>query len=181
MLAPKAFEQELCEQTYVAGRYTAASKTGAIRFTVPVCFAAMALVIYGVRAFYSAVLFPALISYWLSGALILLTGVGLALVWLVVLPRRIRRQAAADYAHYRALYGRTAVHFEQDDMTLTGEMLTFRVAFAKTRLCVETNDLFVILTDDNDVVLLEKAAFTAPEDTVAFLRDVFARWYVRKR
>ena len=63
---------------------------------------------------------------------------------------------------------------------LAGVRISRRVEFAKTRLCMETADCFLIFTDDAVVVMLEKAAFGDQRETTDFLRDVFARWYVRK-
>ncbi len=179
MLAPKGFSQELSLEAYVDGRRVADERQGVLHYTFPMILLAAALTIYGARGVYQAAVNPQMLSSLLAGVWLILTGVGMAVLWLVVLPRRSAAKAAAQYAHHSALYGRTAVHFTQDDMTLEGVHLTRTVTFAKTRLCVETPTLFVIFTDDDAVVMLDKAAFDSA-DTTAFLRDVFARWYKKK-
>jgi len=177
MLAPKGFEQTVSAKLFEQGHVTAARKRGILRYTFPMILLGTALILYGLRAIQTAIASGQMLSMWLSGVGILLTGVALIVLWTAVFPNRVKKTAVARYPMHEALYGRTAVTFTQDEMTLTGEKLTVRVAFAKTRLCVETGDLFVIFTDEEAVVLLDKAAFTAPEETTAFLRDVFARWY----
>lgn len=180
MLAPKGFEQQLTEELYVQGHRVADNTKGALRYTFPMSFLAAAFVGFAARAFWTAAVQPTMLSYWLSGTLILLTGLGIAAVWLFVLPRLSRKKAEAGFSLYQSLYGRTTVTFTQDEMMVAGERLTRRVEFAKTRLCVETATLFVVFTDDDAIVILSKEAFAEAQETTAFLRDVFARWYKKK-
>ena len=180
MLAPKGFTQELSCDRFVQGHRVAAEKRGALRYTFPMSLLAVALTVYGARAVYAALQHLTVLSEWVAGMLLIVTGIGIAAMWLFVLPHRAKTAATARYEQHRTLYGRTAVSFTQDGMTLRGECLTRTVIFAKTRLCVETATLFVLFTDDGAVVLLDKEAFDAKEETTAFLRDVCARWYKKK-
>ena len=65
-------------------------------------------------------------------------------------------------------------------MTLTSAVMTKHLEYAKTHLCIETPHRFVLLTDDGGTVILEKACF-ADAATAPFLREVFARRYVKER
>lgn len=180
MLAPKGFSQELTGDRFVQGHRIAAEKRGALRYTFPMSLLSVALTIYGARAIYAALQHRTVLTEWLAGALLIATGIGIAGLWLIWMPHRIKITASARHEQHRVLYGRTAVSFTQDSMTLQGECVTRTVLFAKTRLCVETATLFVLFTDDGAVVLLDKEAFDAKEETTAFLRDVCARRYKKK-
>lgn len=178
MLAPKGFTQHLSRDSYEKAQCAAAKKRGALRFTLPVEMGAAALLVLGV---WTIVRNPFSFAFWMTGMLFVALAAVLLVMWLGVLPRKASARAEEQYALYDALYGETVVTFSADEMTVEGKKLARRVVYAKTRLCVETSTHFLIFTDDDAVVVLETAAFTDRLATEAFLRDVFARWYVRKR
>lgn len=178
MLPPKGYVQTLSKEAYTAAAVTAAKKSGVMRFTLPVEMGAAALTVLGVWTIIGHPLLPA---YWITGGLAVAAAAILLWLWLAVFPRMAREQADKYYALYMELYDGAEITFTADEMTVKGKRMTRRVEYAKTRLCVETSDRFVILTDDDAAVILEKACFSDPTATSAFLRDVFARWYTGKR
>ncbi len=176
MLAPKGFTQQISKDAYVAAHRAAQEKTGLLRFSVPTMFLIAALSIGGSITLYRG---AGILSYIVTGEVMLLLSVALC-VLLLYLPKIAAREAEKDYISFEALSNPADIIFESDEMTIKGEALARRVEYAKTRLCIETADRFVILTDDDAMVILEKACFTEKDATVAFLRDVFARWYTAK-
>lgn len=177
MLAPKGFTQHLTKESYVTAQVAAAKKRGALRFTPPVVMGAAALCVIAV---WTAIKNPYSLAYMWTACLFAVLAAALMILWMFVFPARIKKQVPGQFALYDALYGETVVTFSSDEMTVAGEKLSRRVEYAKTRLCVETLLYFLVYTDDDAVVVLEKAAFTDKAATTDFLRSVFARWYVRK-
>ena len=177
MLAPKGFTQHLTQESFEIAQAAAAKKRGVLRFTLPVIMGVCALAVLGV---WTVLRNPYSVGFWLTGALFAAAAAMLLILWLAVFPAREKKYAAARYALYDVLYGETVVTLSSDEMILAGEKLTRCIEYAKTRLCVETTQHFLIFTDDDAVVMLEKSAFTDTAATVDFLRTVFARWYVRK-
>ncbi len=177
MLAPKGYTQHITKDAYVAAHKTAQEKIGMLRFTVPCMVLIAALSIGGsITLFNSA----GRVSYIMTGEILLLLSCVLAVMLLAVIPKQAKKQAEKDYVSFEALSNPAEITFESDEMLIKGEALSRRVEYAKTRLCIETAERFVILTDDDAMVILEKACFAEKDATVAFLRDVFARWYVKK-
>ena len=178
MLPPKGFTQHLSKDAYVEAAVIVSKKSGVLRFTWPVIMGAAALTVFGGAMIARNVTMPA---YWISGGLALLAAAWLLGMWLAVFPNTEKTKAREQYALYEQLYGQTTVTFTSDDMTVKGHLLTRCVDYAKTRLCVETAERYIIFTDDGAAVILEKANFEEAAATDAFLRDVFARWYTGKR
>lgn len=176
MLAPKGFTQQIAKPAYVAAHKTAQTKIGILRFTAPLMLVTVALSLGGVYTMYIG---AGRLSYLITGEVMLALSAALCIV-LLCLPRIAARRAERGYETFAKLCDPSQVVFTSDDMTIKGERLSRRVEYAKTRLCIETKDRFVIITDDDAVVILEKACFTDADTTTAFLRDVFARWYTKK-
>ena len=177
MVAPKGFTQQLTKESYVAAQTAAAKKRGVLRFTPPMIMGAAALLVLGV---WTIVRNPYAFGFWMTGLLFVACAAVLLILWLSVFPARAKERVATGFPLYDALYGETVVSFSSDEMMLAGQKLSRRVEYAKTRLCMETAAHFLIFTDDDTVVVLEKAAFADARETTDFLRTVFARWYVRK-
>lgn len=175
MLAPKGYTQHITKEAYVAAHKTAEDKTGILRYRLPCLLLVAALVIGAVITIYQGIGIP---SYYVTAGVMLLTaGILLGLIQYVTKIRK--RTSERDYISFEALSNPAEVTFESDEMTIKGEALSRRVEYAKTRICIETDERFVILTDDDAMVILEKACFADADATTAFLRDVFARWYKR--
>ncbi len=177
MVAPKGFTQQLTKESYVAAQSAAAKKRGVLRFVPPMIMGAAALFVLGVWTIVRAPFVP---GYLMTGLFLAACAVVLSVFCLAVFPARAKERGNAGFALYDALYGETVVTFSSDEMMLVGEKLSRRVEYAKTRLCMETAEHFLIFTDDDTVVVLEKSAFADARETTDFLRTVFARWYVRK-
>lgn len=176
MLAPKSFTQSVSEEAYVQAYHTAQAKIGVLRFTAPLMLATAALGLGGSFTIYNG---GGQLAYTVTGIAMLIVSSLLA-VWMLAAPKITEKQAKIAYATFCELSDPSQVTFTSDEMTLQGTKLTRRVEYAKTRVCIETAQRFVIITDDNAMVILEKEAFTDAEGTVDFLRDVFARWYTKK-
>lgn len=175
MLAPKGFTQHIAKDAYVAAGTTASSKTGLLRYRLPLLLLAAALLLGGFKNIFE----NGGLGYLMTGLILLVFGVAFAVITLYVIPKQVKTIAEKDFETFNTLSNPAQVVFNSDEMTLKSEVLSGRVEYAKTRLCIETNDRFVILTDDDAIVILEKACFEDAENTTAFLRDVFARWYKR--
>ena len=180
MIAPSSFTQTVSKEAYIEAQLIAAKHKGVLRYTLPMLVLSAALIVFGVRAVYIAVLNAQWLSYYITGAVSILVGLGLILLWCTVLPNRVRRTAENDFAVYEALFSECSVRFTADQFTVKGGSFRRTVDYARTRLCVETVSQFVILADDGHVIVLLKSAMTDERETTAFLRDVFARWYKRK-
>lgn len=176
MLAPKGFTQSVSQEAYIQAHRAAQTKIGALRFTGPVILAAAALSLGGSFTIYNG---GGQLAYTVTGIAMLFLSALLA-VWLLAAPKLAEKEAKADYDTFARLSDPSTVTFTSDEMTLQGARLTRRVEYAKTRLCIETAQRFVLVTDDDALVILEKDCFADADNTVAFLRDVFARWYVKK-
>ncbi len=176
MLAPVGFTQQLSKEAYVHARMTASAKGGLLRYRVPAVILSAALVLGGVLTFVDN---PDSLAYTLTAVVLVLCAAVCLATMLYAVPAKVRSEAAADYETFAVLSDPAEVHFTSDDMTFVGPCLSRRVEFAKTRLCIETPARFVIVTDDEAVMILEKACFTDSAATEAFLRDVFARWYTK--
>ncbi len=176
MLAPKGFTQQISKDAYLAAHKTAEEKTGFLRFQKPCILLIAALVIGAGITVYQGIGIP---SYYVTAGVMVLSAIMLCVV-LSLLPKVEETVAEQEYRSFATLSNPAEVIFESDEMTIKGKALSRRVEYAKTRLCIETSARFVILTDDDAMVILEKACFTEADATVAFLRDVFARWYVKK-
>lgn len=174
MLAPAGFTQHIEKDAYVRARTVASKTTGILRFRAAVTVLAAALVIFGGMDIYES---GGRLIYMLSGVSLILAAALLLFLWYRLFPLYIKAQALSAFTSFDKLSNDTTVSFGQDEMVLCGNMITRHVPFAKTRLCAETPERFVIITDDRSVVILEKDAFCSREETEAFLRDVFARWY----
>ncbi len=175
MLAPKGFTQHISKDAYVAAQTTASSKNGVLRYRLPLMLLTAAFLFGGFKNVFE----NGGLGYLLTGLLLLVFGFVCAVVVFYAMPKQVKTVAERDYVTFDALSNPAQVVFDSDEMLLKSDMLSRRVEYAKTRLCIETNDRFVILTDDDATVVLEKACFEQAEDTTAFLRDVFARWYKR--
>ncbi len=174
MLAPKGFTQHIDENAYVAARVTASKTTGVLRFRTAVTVLSAALLLFGGQQIYESGGRP---FYLLAGAALISAAAALLLLWYWLLPTYVREKAKIAFITFDKLSNDAEVSFDQDEMTLQGRMIKRTVVFAKTTLCAETPDRFVITADDATVVILEKETFVEREATEAFLRDVFARWY----
>lgn len=176
MLAPKGYTQQITKDAYLAAHKTAEEKTGILRFQKPCILLIAALVIGAGITVYQGIGIP---SYYLTAGVMLLSAILICVV-LFLLPKCEDMIAEQEYRSFEALSNPADVTFESDEVQIKGQCLSRRVEYAKTRLCIETGERFVIVTDDEAMVILEKACFTETDATVAFLRDVFARWYVKK-
>lgn len=176
MLAPKGYTQQITKDAYLAAHKVAEEKAGLLRFRLPCVLLIAALVIGAVITVYRGIGIP---SYYFTAGVMLLSAVLLC----VLLYYAIKIEAfvaAQEYRSFAALSDPADIVFESDELTVKGECLSRRVEYAKTRLCIETAGRFVLLTDDGTMVILEKACFCEKDATERFLRDVFARWYVKK-
>lgn len=174
MLAPKGFTQHISQEAFVQAHVTAQKKVGILRFQIPLMLLTAAFSLGGVFTIYRG---WGLWSYLATGVASLALAAMLTAV-LVWLPRHVKKTARQAYQTFEALSDPAEIVFESDEMLIKGQQLTRRVEYAKTRLCIETAARFVIVTDDDAVVMLETACFE-DENIALFLRDVFARWYRR--
>ena len=175
MLAPKGYTQHISKEAYIAARTIASSKNGVLRYRMPLVCLAAAMLLGGAKTVYQG----GNIGYYMTGIILMLLGAVCALMALYVLPKQVGIAAERDYVTFSVLSDPANVTFESDDMCFQTDKLTRRVEYAKTRLCIETRARFVVLTDDGAMVILEKDCFEDNDATLAFLRDVFARWYKR--
>lgn len=177
MLAPKGYRQVIDSRAYTAAQRVASKRDGLLRFTFPMLLLSAAGVCGA-----AALTFGQWHRVWyvVTAACLLVVAAWNAVLWLSVLPRAVMCRAQKDYKTYDRLSNPVDVTFSSDELTLTSAVMTRRVEYAKTRLCIETPLRFVLVTDDGVRVILEKACF-AEETTVSFLREVFARRYVKER
>ncbi len=177
MLAPKGYTQRVSKDAYLAAHKTAEEKTGFLRFQKPCILLIAALVIGAGITVYRGIGIP---SYYVTAGVMVLSAILLCVV-LSLLPKCEETIAEQEYRSFALLSDPAEVIFDSDELTVKSECLSRRVEYAKTRVCIETSERFVLITDDDAMVILEKAYFAETEATVAFLRDVFARWYVKKQ
>lgn len=175
MLAPKGYTQRVSKDAYLAAHKTAEEKTGFLRFQKPCYLLIAALVIGAGITVYRGIGIP---SYYITAASAVLTAIFLGLI-LAALPKIEQKVAEQEYRSFALLSDPAEVIFDSDELTVRSDCLSRRVEYAKTRLCIETDQRFVLITDDDTMVILEKACFTERDATEVFLRDVFARWYKR--
>ena len=177
MLAPKGYTQRVTKDAYLAAHKTAEEKTGFLRFQKPCILVIAALVIGAAITVYRGIGIP---SYYLTAAGMVIAAIFSGVI-LVALPKVEQTVAEQDYRSFALLSDPAQITFESDELTIKSDCLSRRVEYAKTRVCIETAQRFVLITDDDTMVILEKACFDEPNATEAFLRDVFARWYVKKQ
>ncbi len=178
MLAPKAFTQTVNRDGYIHAHLTADKRIGLLRFVpAAIAFAAIVLVCGCVIMFGA----DRSVEMLIKGVAALAVAAGIAAVCLFVLPERAKQRAADQFAAYDMLCRTQTVTMYADEMLLESEALTRRVEYAKTKLCIETPARFVVITDDDRVVILEKDCFTDKDGTILFFRDVFARHYAKGR
>lgn len=174
MLAPKGFTQTVSKDTYIAAQCLANKRVGVLKWTTPLTVLSVALALLGGNLLLES---GGRAGYLLTGIALLCVAAVIAVLWWGQFPAVVKKQAEADFITFDALSNGAAVTFTADEMMLKTERLSRRVEYAKTRVCAEAPSMFVILTDDDAVVILQKDAFADRENTEAFLRDVFARWY----
>jgi len=173
MLAPAGFSQTVDRDAYVAARLIRSKKRGLLRFMPAALVFCAILVVAALSIMFSGSVRT--LELLLQGVLLILAGAAFPVTFLMIIPERIRIRAEKEFAVYDALSNHVTVTLSADDMTLCGEQMTRRVEYAKVRHCVETDERFVLITDDDHIVILEKAAFAQKEPTRQFFRDVFAR------
>lgn len=176
MLAPKAFSQTIDRDAYAAAQLTVSKKNGILRFTPAVLAFCGILLIAGLSVMFSGARTVDHLVKGLSAAAVALTGAAAVLLWL---PEKVKAVADKRYPVFDTLSNHVTVTMQADDMTLSSAHMSRRVEYAKVRCCVETADRFVLITDYDQYVILEKSCFTDKEETTAFFRDVFARCYAK--
>ena len=175
MLAPSGYTQRISKEAYLAAHKTAEEKTGFLRFQKPCYLLIAALVIGAAITVYQGI---GILSYYITAGGMILAAILLGVV-LSLLPKIEETVAEQEYRSFSILSDPADITFGSDELTVRSACLSRRVEYAKTRLCIETAERFVLITDDDTMVILEKACFAEQDATVAFLRDVFARWYKR--
>lgn len=177
MLAPKGYKQVIDSRAYIQAQTAVARRVGVLRWTLPMAVLSAAMLCGGVWLLLKGV---GQVFYTLTAVALFLTCLVVLFLWYKILPDAVKDKAKKAYHTYDTLQNPVTVTFSADDMTLQSDVMTRRVAYAKTRLCIETPARFVILTDEGTTVILEKACFEESDATEAFLRDVFARWIVKE-
>ncbi len=177
MLAPQGYKQVIDSRAYTNARAAVSRRVGMLRWALPMAVLSAALLCGGVLLLCDRAV---RLSYVLTGAVLVMLATFLLLLWFKLLPDAVKRRSKRDYLSYDRLLNPVEVSFTADDMTLVSAVMTRTVAFAKTRVCIETPARFVVLTDEGYTVILEKACFADREATEAFLRDVFARRIVKE-
>ncbi len=178
MLAPKGFTQQTDKKAYVAARMAAQKRVGLLRFTWAVRVLAIAMTLYGVNTLLTS---GSRTSHLLWGAALILVALTMVAIWEAAVVPYMKAKATLDFETFDAIMNHAAVTFAADEMTLSTPLMTRRVEYAKTRVCIELPARFVIVADDDSVLILEKDCFSDREATQTFLRDVFARWYCRMK
>ncbi len=178
MLAPKGFIQHTDKKTYITARLAADKRVGILRFTWPLRVLAIAMALYGMQ---TALTSYSRTSYLLWAAALLLVAMTMVAIWEAAVVPYVKAKAMFDYDTFHAISNDAEVTFEADEMILKTTLMMRRIAYAKTRVCIELPQQFVIVADDDSVIILEKSCFTEKEETQTFLRDVFARWYCRMK
>lgn len=178
MLAPKGFHQVVDKDAFVKAQVAVSKRVGVLRFTVPMLCLAAAAVFGGVALLAQGV---GRIGYTMTAITLFCVAGMLLFCWCFWIPSDVKKRAEKEFVCFEQLVGAATVTMRSDEMCLQSDVLTRRVEYAKTRLCIETPRQFIILCDDGATVILETVCFEEQEETVAFLRDVFARWYVRVR
>ncbi len=175
-LAPAGFTQTIDRQAYVTAHRAAALKRGALRYRLPMTFLAAALLVGAAvtvwRNSFSA-------AFWMTAAVMALLAAAIIWVWFWWLPKREADGAGEAFAVYDRLMNPSEICFGADVLTIRTPQLTREDNYARMRLCIETPERFVLCTDDNTVLILEKADFAEKERTTAFLREVFVRRYAK--
>ena len=177
MLAPKGFSQSVDRESYVQARLLVSKRIGALRFTVPAFLLAAIFVGSGVDVMMKGGFETTAL---LVGGLLFCVAAIVAATFAGFIPQAVKNDAARQFETYDRLLNPVTVAFTSEETVLKSDVMTRHAEFAKTRLCIETPDRFILITDEETLVLLEKAAFADREETVRFLRDVCARRYVKK-
>lgn len=178
MLAPKGFTQHIDKNAYVSARMAAEKRVGVLRFSWAVRVLAIAVALYGGNLLYTS---AGRMSFLLTGSAFVLAALVIVALWEAALVPYIKAKASLDYETFDAVTNHATVTFSADELTLQTAVMTRRVEYAKTRVCMEMPWRFVIVADDGSVILLEKTCFEEQQSTDEFLRDVFARWYCRMK
>ncbi len=173
MLAPASFTQTIDRDAYIASRLIRSKKRGILRFTPAALAFSAVLIVSGLSILFGGSMRT--MELLMQGMLLILAAAAFPVTFLMILPERIKSHAEQDFSVFDALSNHVTVTMTADDMTLCGDTLTRRVEYARVRHCVETDARFVLITDDDQAVILEKAAFAEREETLRFFRDVFAR------
>lgn len=178
MLAPNGFSQTIDEQAFVDAQITANKRVGVLRFTLPSIVLSAAVALIGVNTMVSN---GRSVAFLISGIGLICTALMLVSFFLKIIPEALKIFAKSNFLSYDKLSNGAQITFTSDDMTIRSPFMVRRVAYAKTRICIETAARFVIVTDEDAVIILEKSCFVQLQETIDFLRDVFARRYVKGR
>jgi len=177
MLAPTGYFQSVDRDGYVKAQLVVSRRVGALRFTAPALVLSAILVVSGLQVMFGG---ARTVSALMSGIVLFCMAAILAANHLYILPEAVKAIAQKEFDCYNKLSNHVTVTFTSEEVVLQNERLTRRAEFAKTRLCIETPDRFILIADDDTVILLEKVRFENRSATEEFLRDVCARWYVKK-
>lgn len=175
MLAPKGFSQTIDKRAFVDAKLAASKRVGVLRLTLSALMITAFLAIGAISVLFGN---DRTVAALIGGIAVACLAVVLASAFLKIIPDAVKESAERDFVSYDNLMNGADVAFTADDMTFRSSVMVRRVEYAKTTICIERAARFVLLTDDRTVVILEKSCFSQPQETVAFLRDVYARRYV---
>lgn len=177
MVAPKGYFQSVDKDGYVQAQLAVSRRAGVLRFTVVALLLSAIFIVSGVQVMFTSV---RTVIALVTGLALLCVAVMIAIAFFMLIPEAVKATAERQFSSYNKLSNHVDVTFTSETVELKNEYVTRRAEFAKTRLCIELPERFVLITDDDTVIILEKSRFSEPSATDAFLRDVCARWYVKK-
>lgn len=167
---PRAkFHTEVTQVEYVQAALLLARRFGVLQFSPAAMVAGILLIAGGLAmvGFMISLFFP---------LFLVLLGVLLLVVFLLVEPADVRRQAKRDYKTFGQLMQPAEVALYADDVQTKTPYLTLQDPYARM-LCVETPALVVLIRDREQMLILPKRCFPAgrSDDVMEFLRTAFVR------
>ena len=169
-----AFPVDLNREEYARAALIAARQSGSLRSAPLILVAAALLVTVGLFSFgWFASLFLRVAVAALFGA----AGILLFLVYFVMEPAGLRRQAYRDYETYRQLMAPAEIQLFADYVRTVTPTLTLTDQYALLAICVETPELIVLMKDRERMLIVPKRCIPGGqrEETLEFLRLVFVR------
>lgn len=163
------FQVDVSQAEYVQASLLLARRFGVLQFSPAAMIAGVLLITGGLTmtGFMISLFFP---------LFLLLLGILLLVVFLVVEPADIRRQAKKDYETFAQLMQPADLCLYADDVRTKTPYLSLQDPYARM-LCVETDALMVMIRDGEQMLILPKRCFPPGqvEEVMEFLRTTFVR------
>ncbi len=162
-------QTDVTQAEYVQASLLLARRFGALQLSPAAMVAGVLLIAAGLAmtSFMSSLFFP---------LFLVLLGILLLVVFLIVEPADIRRQAKRDFQTFVQLMQPADVALYADEAQTKTPYLTQQDPYARM-LCVETPSLVVLIRDREQLMIVPKRCLPAgqAEEAMEFLRTTFVR------